>query len=73
MLVLVLPPQLLNGEERNQSRVMGSCPQLNNFCVIISEALVSQIWQKFVGMVSAEGFRQKVQPCLTYCHCPHPS
>lgn len=50
---------------------MGSCPWLNNLCVIISEVLVSQIWQKFVGTMSAEGFGQKMQPCLTCCQCLH--
>ena len=34
--------------------MMGSCPWLNNLYMIISEVLVSQIWQKFVGMVRAE-------------------
>lgn len=62
-----------NGEKSSQSRTMGSCPWLDNLCMIISEVLVSQIWQNFVGMASAEWFRQKMQPCITYCQCPHPS
>lgn len=59
------------GQKGTQSRVMGSCPWLNNLRMIISGELVSQIWQKFVGMVSAAWFTQKMQPCLTYCQCPH--
>lgn len=41
--------------------MMGICPWLNSLCMTIFEVLVSQIWHKFVGMASAERFRQKFQ------------